>query len=94
MKKILIMVVLVAAAGCAPRMENEAFMDACDACKARGYSCAELYQGLNYKRTGVQCYENKDAGKANLQAMLQIATEPLDARNEKGKRPIDKRARK
>lgn len=86
MKKVLIIVALAAAAaGCAPRMDNEAYMDACDACKARGYSCSD-FTGAAPWRIGVQCGEDKDAGKANLQAMLQIATEPLDRRNARGKK--------
>jgi len=83
----------VTAAGCRaslpvrqPRMTNSEYMDACDACKARGYICEDLVNGLTGIRVGLQCGQDKDAGKANLQAMLQIATEPLDRRNAKGKK--------
>ena len=67
-------------------------MDACDACKARGYICEDLVEGWSGIRMGLQCGQDKDAGKANLQAMLQIATEPLDRRDPRGKKAVDKRA--
>ena len=94
MKKVLIIVVLAAAAaGCRatlpvrqPRMTNAEYMDACDACKARGYVCADIVDWASGIRVGLQCDQDKDAGKANLQAMLQIATEPLDRRNARGKK--------
>ncbi len=100
MKKSLIIVALAAAAaGCRatlpvrqPRMTNAEYMDACDACKARGYVCADIVDWASGIRVGLQCDQDKDAGKANLQAMLQIATEPLDRRTPRGKKIVDKRA--
>ena len=87
MKMLALIALAAAATGCGEpkRMTNKAFMDECDACRARGYACAELIQGWTMARTGVQCAQEPDHGKANLQAMLQIAV-PLDARTEKGKR--------
>ena len=93
------MALAAATAGCRdtqpvsqPRMTNAEYMDACDACKARGYVCEDLVDRWSGIRMGLQCGEDKDVGKANLQAMLQIATEPLDRRNAKGKKIVDKRA--
>lgn len=87
MKKIVMLVLMAAAAaGCEGRMDNKEFMDECDACRARGYVCADILNTFSGVRRGVQCNQEPDKGKANLQAMLQIATEPLDARDERGRR--------